>query len=225
MTSDASSRFEVAEREGRVLSEALMWRHHPLIQQAEAIVAEGAIGAVREIRSAFCFVAASPADVRLSFELEGGSLMGIGCYCVNAARLFAGEPDEVGGEWRAAPSGVDMRSRSWMTFPSGASARFESALDEPDRAELEVEGETATLSIADPWHGHSTSLELIRDGEVERLARLTADPYSMEVKNVSRAIRSGDPPLLGRQDAVAQARAIEALSTAAATGRAVGLAG
>jgi predicted dehydrogenase len=47
------------------------------------------------------------------------------------------------------------------------------------------------------------------------------DPYAREVEDLSRAVREGGSPRLGREDAVAQARVIEALYRSAAEGRAV----
>jgi predicted dehydrogenase len=48
-----------------------------------------------------------------------------------------------------------------------------------------------------------------------------ADSYRLEVENMSAAIRGEAEPLLGRADAVGQARAIEALYRAADNGEAV----
>jgi D-xylose 1-dehydrogenase (NADP+, D-xylono-1,5-lactone-forming) len=48
-----------------------------------------------------------------------------------------------------------------------------------------------------------------------------ANPYRLELEDLSSAIRDGGPPRLGRDDAVGQARAIEALYAAADAARAV----
>jgi len=58
---------------------------------------------------------------------------------------------------------------------------------------------------------------------VEAVAVEAADPYQAELEDLSRAIRGGGAPLLGRDDAVGQARVIEALYRAAAEGREVAL--
>jgi predicted dehydrogenase len=50
------------------------------------------------------------------------------------------------------------------------------------------------------------------------------DSYELQTENLSDAIRGEADPLLGRDDAVAQARAIEALHRSATTGQAVALA-
>ena len=54
-------------------------------------------------------------------------------------------------------------------------------------------------------------IELRRDGSVERIELEPADSYRLELENVSDAIRGEGELLLGREDAVGQARALEAL--------------
>jgi hypothetical protein len=56
-------------------------------------VSEGAVGALRVIRSSFSFtIADDPNNVRLLSGLEGGALMDVGCLlrqCIAAARRRA----------------------------------------------------------------------------------------------------------------------------------------
>ena len=59
-------------------------------------------------------------------------------------------------------------------------------------------------------------IELRRGSGTERLEVPAANSYRLELENVSDAIRGRAPLLLGRGDAVGQARAIEALYDAAA---------
>ena len=86
----------------------------------------------------------------------------------------------------------------------------------PYRDELEVVGDEASLHLDDPWHIHSPGIDVRREPEpdtieVERIAVEAADSYQLELENVSDAIRGQTPLLLGRHDALGQARAIEAL--------------
>jgi predicted dehydrogenase len=64
-------------------------------------------------------------------------------------------------------------------------------------------------------------IELRRDSGVERIELEPVDSYRLEAQNLSAAIRGERPPLLGREDAVGQARTIEALYEAAESGRVV----
>ena len=93
----------------------------------------------------------------------------------------------------------------------------------PDRDELEAIGDGGSLFLDDPWHARQPVLELRRDGDVERIELERTDSYGLELENLSDAIRGRGEPLLGRDDALAQARVIEALYRSAASGAAVSL--
>ena len=54
-------------------------------------------------------------------------------------------------------------------------------------------------------------IELRRDGGVERIELEPVDSYRLELENLADAIAGDAPLLLGREDALGQARAIEAL--------------
>ena len=66
-------------------------------------------------------------------------------------------------------------------------------------------------------------IELVRDDGRERIEIEPVDSYRLEAENMSAAIRGEAPLLLGRADAVGQARTIEALYQAADTGQTVSL--
>src|SRR4051794_31263104 len=89
---DAEAAFDAAERAGRLLMEAFMWRYHP--QTEELVRRAREIGPLRVVRAAFGFTLAAEdtANVRIRPELEGGALMDVGCYCVSGLRLLCGEP-------------------------------------------------------------------------------------------------------------------------------------
>ncbi|MDX6388880.1 MAG: hypothetical protein QOD85_2682, partial [Gaiellaceae bacterium] len=85
--------FAVAEKAGLLVMEAFMYRHHPQTRKLEEVVSSGAIGELRQLRSTFSFTLDKPDDIRWRPELDGGALMDLGCYCVSAFRLLAGEPE------------------------------------------------------------------------------------------------------------------------------------
>ena len=213
--------FDVAERAGLVLSEAFMWRHSPQTRRLRALLDEGAIGEVRLVRASFSFLLAADGDVRLDPALDGGALMDVGCYCVSGARLVAGEPVSVSAQ--AVTSGVDLRLAALLRFPGDVLATIDCGLDVAGRHELEVAGTAGRLVLADPWHGREPRIVVERGGEREVVEMQAADSYALELEDVSEAIRDGREPLLGRADAVGQARAIAALYRSAAEGREVAL--
>jgi D-xylose 1-dehydrogenase (NADP+, D-xylono-1,5-lactone-forming) len=215
---DVETAFDTADRCERLLMEAFMYRHNPQTLRLAELVRDGAIGRLRLIRAAFSFLAPDPGNIRLTTALDGGALMDVGCYCVSGARLLGGEPERVTAEQVLGGDGVDIAFTGTMRFPGDVVAHFDAGLVLAARDELEVVGEAGTLFLDDPWHCRRPQIELRRDGAVERIDVPVANSYRLEAENLSAAIRGEAEPLLGRADALGQARAIEALYAAAAAG-------
>jgi D-xylose 1-dehydrogenase (NADP+, D-xylono-1,5-lactone-forming) len=218
---DVESAFDAAERNGRILTEAFMYRHNPQTTRLRQLVGDGAIGDLRLVRSCFSYALYDAENIRLRTDVEGGSLMDVGCYCVSGSRLLAGEPERVYGEQIVGPSGTDWVFTGTLRFPGDVIAQFDCGTALAERDELEAIGSDGSLFFDDPWHCIEPVIELRRDGRVERIELAYADSYRLEVEDLSDAIRGTADPLLGREDAVGQARAIEALFRSAATATAV----
>jgi predicted dehydrogenase len=91
--------FELAERKGLVLMEAMHTRclslvstcrirtqpdyairFHPAIQKVKAILDSGELGAIKSVTANVVFPkAGSETDVQFDYEMGGGALMGLGC--------------------------------------------------------------------------------------------------------------------------------------------------
>ncbi len=220
---DAARAFDVAERCGRLLMEAFMYRHNPQTARLVELIAEGAIGRLRLVRASFGFYLDDETNVRMRGELEGGGLMDVGCYCVNAARLLCGEPLRAQAEQLFGGAGVDVALAGVLGFADEVLAHFDCGLVLSPRDELVVLGEQGSLHLADPWHCRTPGIELRRSGGSETIATAVADSYALELENLSAAIRGTAAPLLGREDALGQARAIEALYASAREHRSVPL--
>jgi predicted dehydrogenase len=203
--------FDAAEAAGLVLMEAFMYRHHPQTKRLAALVDEGAIGELRLVVSCFSFPLTELGNIRMSAELEGGALLDVGCYCVSASRLLAGEPEEVDAVQVTARSGVDARLVAALRFPGDVLAHFDCGFDIPHRSALEAVGSDGTLVARDPWHLRAPELLLSRGEEVERIDVTPADRYQAQLENFAAAVRGDEPPLLDRADAVGQARALAAI--------------
>jgi D-xylose 1-dehydrogenase (NADP+, D-xylono-1,5-lactone-forming) len=214
---DVERAFDVAEREGRVLEEAFMWRHHPQLARARELIAAGDVGELRVVRAAFAFNAGNPDDIRLQADLEGGGLMDVGCYCVSGCRALA-SAEPVRGYAEYVPGGnggVDVALSATLRFPGDVLAHFDCGLSYLGGGQLEAVGSQGSVFLADPWHGREAILELRRAGGIERIEVGPANSYALELADFEAAVRGQRPPLLSRADAVAQARAIQALYTSA----------
>jgi predicted dehydrogenase len=209
--------FHAAGRAGLVLMEAFMWRHGE--QAAKLVELLPELGALQAIRATFSFRLTDTVNVRLEPEIGGGSLLDVGCYCVSGARLLAGsEPERVYGESRIGPTGVDVQFAGTLRFPGDLVATFACGFTAPHQS-LEAIGEDGSVVVTSPWI-HPTG-ELVLRGEPLRVPVRSA--YALELENFAAAVRGEAEPLLGRADALGQARTLDALLRSAQTGRPIAL--
>jgi predicted dehydrogenase len=214
--------FDRAESSGLVLMEAFMYRHHPQTAHIKALVEDGAVGRVRVIRSAFRFVLSDLADIRADPDLDGGALMDVGCYCVSGSRYLAGEPERARGEQVLGPTGIDLSFHGTLRFPGGVVAQFDCSFALPRFQHLEVVGDEGRLVVDSPWRADWPGEVRIvgADDAVTRVEVPRADSYRCELENLADAVEGKAPALLGREDALGQARTIEALYRSASENRA-----
>ena len=220
---EVSAAFDAAERTGLHLSEAFMYRHNPQTKRLKELVTEGAIGELRLVRSVFSYSLYDHDNIRLRTDVEGGALMDVGCYNVSGSRLLGGEPERAYGEAWFGPSDTDWVFAGTLRFPNNVLASFHCGTALPEQDELEAIGSEGSLFLDDPWHCTAPVIELRRDGRVERIEIEREDSYRLELENVSDAIRGEDALLLAREDALGQARTLEALHESATNGRPVSL--
>jgi predicted dehydrogenase len=211
---EAVEAFERADAAGLVLSEGFMWRHNPQTRLFRDALAE--IGPLESMHATFGFRLSDPENHRLD-RRDGGSLMDVGCYCVNGARLVAGaEPERVIARAEPGPGDADLRMAGMLTFPGGFTATFASSFTAAQQG-MQVVGADGIVAVPDPWHCKQGVV--VVNGEKRRVEPVNS--YALEVADVSAAIASGGEVLVGREETIGQARAIEALYRSAATGEVV----
>jgi D-xylose 1-dehydrogenase (NADP+, D-xylono-1,5-lactone-forming) len=211
--------FALAETQGLVVMEAFMYRHHPQTRALRQCVASGRIGELRQIRTSYASMLEDPDDVRLRPELDGGALMDLGCYCLSGARLLGGEPVTVFGRQRLASTAVDIGFTGVLEFPDDVFAEFHCGFDLPYESGLEAIGSEGRVVVREPFTCSDPHLEL----NGERIDVDDADRYRLQLENFAAAAAGRAEPLLDREDAVMQARTIDALYRSAVTGEGVSL--
>jgi len=233
-TADAAEAREVAaasRRTGMPVAEAFMYRHHPLFDHVLDVVRGGGIGRVTTIRSSFAFFLESHDDAIAKPELAGGSLMDVGCYCVNFARLVTGlEPADVCAfERRDAVDetfvgidetfvGIDETFVGIMRFPNGVLAEFDCGFENPEQRRAEILGTEGVIAIDNPWYpGDDKGRFLITrvDGSEEWVETPGGNPYTLEIEDFVRACRTHQPPRWPVEDAIANMAVIDSLYAAA----------
>jgi D-xylose 1-dehydrogenase (NADP+, D-xylono-1,5-lactone-forming) len=152
--------------------------------------------------------------------------MDVGTYCVSASRTFAGgEPVGAQAQQIAGGDGVDLALSGLLRFAGTDSgdddvlAVFDCAFTGPARHHVELLGSDGSLRLADPWHARGEQVIERRcldpDKPTENIKIPAANHYALEIADLEAAARGERAPLLGRADAVGQARAIELLYASA----------
>lgn len=212
-TAEAQQMFAAADRAGRLLVEAFMYRCHPAVRRAIRMVHEGAVGALTLIRTHFTFNRPDDAaDVRYQTQLAGGSLMDVGCYCVNFARaLAAAEPTAVHASAHLHPTGVDDYAAGTLDFGGRVLAAFTCGMTvEADRTTFAC-GSQGYLAIDTPWLSEGTfTIGTARQRQTVT-EKAPAGPYALEADAFAAAVQDGAEPFVSKADSLGNIRVLEEL--------------
>ena len=228
-----------SRRTGRMVMEAFMYRFAPRWTRGVELVRSGAIGEPRLTRVTLGFKQFYDAyNIRFDPAAGGGALWDMGCYAVNMSRLmFGAEPSRVlATQWTRPGEKVDTTTSGVLDFGGGRTSIFSTSFDFINPlAQFEVIGTDGWLSMQGTGMRGEPFTRLLRHrfgdavflGGVEPIVESFSvyDTFAAEFREMSRAILDGDRPLYGLDDARANARAILALSKAAASGTAVDVSG
>ncbi|MBX3414561.1 MAG: Gfo/Idh/MocA family oxidoreductase [Pirellulales bacterium] len=212
---DAADMVEACRQHGVILMEAFMWRHHPRVTRVRQMLADGTIGDLRLVKLDFSFDI-DRGDWRLDPQHGGGAVCDLGCYGINAARLFAGcEPKEVYARGVRYESGVDMTLSAQLVFPNGVMALFDSSFECPFRCRLEIVGTKGAVELPggvlpDP----EATLIVTTEAGTQTVRFPAAQQYAEQVKAFCAGIANGrlSEPAEG---GLANMRVLDAVRTAA----------
>ncbi len=223
-TAEVKQMIAAAQEHHVVLMEAFMYRFHPQFTRVRQLIAEGAIGQVRTIRSAFCYTMGRPNDIRINKELGGGALMDVGCYCVNMARLITGtEPLTVQASAEFGATQVDLAFAAVMRFPDDVLAVFDCNFRSDYTEWLQIQGTSGRLEIPRPIKPSGATAEIIlRQGETaDAAARTTtftvpaANHYTLMCEHFADVVLNGAPLAYPPELDLGNMRVIDALYASA----------
>lgn len=213
---------DAAENAGVVCMEAFMYRFHPRIDAVTKLIASGVIGELRSMYSAFTFKLTTNDNIRLDPELGGGSLMDVGCYCVNVFRtIAASEPLEVQAQALWTDRGVDEQMAGLLRFEGGRTAQFDCALTMERREALHVAGTDGHLEVPRvfiPGTDDVTIEEFHGRGDGKSHALPGVNEYTAMVEHFTDSVLTGSPVRYPFSEAAANMRVLEALYRSAWNG-------
>lgn len=212
-----------ARKHGRVVAEAFMYRHHAQTLKVQELVKSGAVGDLRLIRGCYTYMLSREGDVRLDFDMGGGSIWDVGCYPISYARTVVGaNPVEVFGWQVTGPTGIDQTFVGQMRFENDIHTQFNSSFVTPFRALMEIIGSEGTLSIPMPFKPQlDEKIYLTRDEDTETIRIQGEQLYLGEVEDMADAILLGRAPRISLDDSRANVAVIRALLESARSGKSV----
>ncbi|MBI2823308.1 MAG: Gfo/Idh/MocA family oxidoreductase [Planctomycetia bacterium] len=207
----AQSMVDACHQRGVLLMEAFMWRHHPRVAHARKMLADGLLGELRLVTMDFSFDI-DRGDWRLDPRHGGGSLSDLGCYGINAARLFNGaEPVEVVARAARYQTGVDMTLSMLLRFPGDRMALLDSSFECPYRNRLEIVGTKGAISFPGGVLPRGQTELIVRSGGGEETIHFPAtDQYAAQIECFCASVAAGrlvDPA----EDGLANMKALDAV--------------
>jgi len=215
----------VARETGTLLWEAFVFPFHTQMQRIRGLLADGAIGELREIQSDFHFMMGGPVNIRLSRTLGGGAVNDIGCYPVRLAReLFGDEHESAWATARWGGDGVDVDTQGSLGFPGGRrlllSCGFGRSLDTFSR----LLGTAGQIHVSNAFHpGPDDRYQVFADGaEPRTYPAAGAEPsFTAAIAHIQDVISGGQPPRsLAIDTSLGSAQALHDLLESAAATRA-----
>ncbi len=204
---------------GNHLVEAFMYRHHPQIAKALELLHQGAIGELVTVEATFNIHLMQSDDVRLHAEWGGGSLLDVGCYCVNFARLLLGDSPLDVRAWAKMhrERGVDMALHAVLEYDSGRHAALSCGFDGGLYQGAVLIGTDGALGVSEPFVTWMRRPRLtLQVGDTEQVTEFDpVNTFRLEIDDLCKAVLTGASPRLTKDEGLKNARLMDRLMAAA----------
>jgi xylose dehydrogenase (NAD/NADP) len=223
---DVDNVISAAQKYGKVVEEAFMYRHHAQTFKIKEMIENGDLGKIKLVRGSFTFMLTRENDVRLDPAMGGGSLWDIGCYPLSFTRAVLGrEPLEVFGWQVTGKTGIDETFVAQLRFPEDIFAQFDCSFTTPFHSFMEIVGSEGTLIVPSPFKPEANEkIFITRENKTEKISIKGQELYLGEVEDMADAILLGKKTGVSLLDTRANVAAILALFESAQVGKPVELA-
>ena len=224
----SAGRMVAACRAAQVrLMEAFMFRFHAQHARVRELLAEK-LGAPQAYYGRFGFCLDDPRNIRLQAGLAGGSLNDVGCYCLCGARIvFGREPVAVTAQLFIHPRhGVDTAGHALLEFDDQRCGHLAFGFQHDFVNAYEVWAERGQLRLPRAFPAKPRAKIILQQGRHwARTVRVKSpEPYAAMVAAFAAEVaQPGSAPFNFEDEALAQARAMEAIRLSARERRRVEL--
>ncbi len=213
---------EAAEKNGRVLAEAFMYRHHPQTKTVGEWIRNGRLGDIIYLEAFFSFKDMDADNVRLVPEWGGGALWDVGIYPISLAQYVMGGPPEwVVGDQVVGESGVDMVFSGHMHFSNQRVAHIACSFQTPFHTFAQIIGTEGALTLERPFTQMDEGNYLYftpNNGEREQVSVPEKELYLGEVQDMNGAILDGQKNYITLEESRNHVRTALALYASAKSG-------
>jgi predicted dehydrogenase len=217
---EAQRMVDTFKERGVLFAEAFMYRFHPKTQKVKEMIDAGAIGKLHLISAEFTFPIGDESNIRLNQELAGGSVMDVGCYCINAMRFMTGEePGTVKGVAQfGAVTGVDEWLAGTLQFPSGVVGHFDSSLRSQFSNTYDIRGSEGRIVLEAGFvsgPNEAATIRHWRGSDYKEIVIPAINHYTLMAEDFADALITNRPPRFDPQDGVENMRVIDRLLASA----------
>ena len=208
------------------ISEAFMVRHALQWLDAKRRVEAGEIGEVRAIQTLFSYFNADPKNVRNNAKIGGGGLLDIGCYPITISRfIFGDEPKRVASTIDRDPKfKTDRLVGGLADFGKGRHLSFTISTQLAPYQRVNIMGTKGRIEVEIPFNAPPDQPNRIFvQGSEMNVGHWheypISDQYQLQAEAFGRAVRSGQKPKWGVEDAIKNMKVIDAVFKAGKSGK------
>jgi predicted dehydrogenase len=216
---EAEQAVKACEKEGVLLMEAFMYRHHPQQVKVREVLSSGRIGEPSVVNARLSISVESMDDIRWKGTLAGGALMDVGCYCINASRfIYGSEPIRAKALWNFnKEKGVDQTTLGVLEFPREQFASFVCGLRMQRANQYEIIGTEGSIEATTAFVPGTvdTVIRVKDESGTEAIIVPGIDQYRLEVEHFSRAIIEDTELSYPAENGLANMKAIDLVRNSA----------
>jgi xylose dehydrogenase (NAD/NADP) len=205
--------------------EGFMYCFHPQHDFVAELIASGAIGDVRTVRTCFSFPMKPARMYRLERDIDngGGAMWDIGPYAIHTARKwFDGLPKSVMAMAKLLDSGADISLSGVLDYDDGRYAQFDMSFERARRSEYEIIGTLGGIKCDTVWQNPDDAPVInwwTDAGEQHQVALPIANHFVEEIRHFSDCVLQGIQPALSIGDAKENCQVITAALRSVKSGR------
>ncbi|MEP3345590.1 MAG: Gfo/Idh/MocA family oxidoreductase [Litoreibacter sp.] len=215
--SDIDVLIEARDRTGLMATEAYMIVHHPQWQRAKELVANGAVGDLKQLTCAFSYDNRDPDNIRNKADLGGGALPDIGVYALGCARYVLGAEFEQISAQIERVAGVDTLSRVQGQIAGAAYNGYVSTRMQPFQ-EVVFHGDAGLIKLTAPFNPNvygMAQIEVHQGGDIRMERFPAANHYVNQVEAFCASVGTGVDYPWSLEDAKGTQALIDAVFAAA----------